>query len=54
MGRKESNQTNKQTKWSQVLNELNITPRVLEITSGNFRKYKNLNVTCNTVGTEIG
>ena len=37
------------TKWGQGLNELNITPRVLEITSRNFRKCKNLD----KVGTEI-
>ena len=30
------------TKWRQCLNKLNITPRVLEITSRNFRKRKNL------------
>ena len=30
------------TKWRQCLNELNITPRVPEIKSRNFRKCKNL------------
>ena len=30
------------TKWRQCLNELNITPRVLETTSRNFWKCKNL------------
>ena len=30
------------SKWRQGLNELNITPRMLEITSRNFRKCKNL------------
>ena len=36
------------TKWRHGLNELNIKPRALEITSRNFRKRKNL-----AVGTEI-
>ena len=34
------------TKWRQGLNELNITPRVLEITSRNFWKCKTLEWDC--------
>ena len=40
-------------KWRQGLNELNITSRVLEMTSRNFRKCKNLECNLYSVGTKI-